>query len=91
MSWSNKVPDGFFLNVRWHFDGNIPDKMWQSFRKKFIKEHASGWSCSKLYDKYGKSVRVDLRCTDVTAVGANTLDTLDFLHTTLSLIVVKEV
>lgn len=90
MSWGNRFPDGFVANYRFNIEGNIPDKTWKSFRTKFLKQNAPGWACSKLYDKYSKSFRVDVRTTDVNHMNAVSKDTLDLIVATLSLLAVKE-
>jgi hypothetical protein len=85
-------PDGFVANMKWRFDGNIPDKVWKQFRTKFAKEHAKGWHVKKLFRPWrsGGEVVVSFKTTDPNVAREIASDQWEFLKATLSLLAVKE-
>lgn len=91
MSYATGWPDGFVANMKWRFDGNIPDKVWRQFRTKFAKEHAKGWAVKKLYKGWHNAgeVVISFKTTDPNVAREITADQWEFLKATLSLLAVK--
>lgn len=93
MSFGNKIPMGFMATMKREFEGDLPEKVWRSFRIKFIKEHAPGWEVKKLHNRYGRkggNVCVTFRTTNPNTANL-TADQWEFLKATLSLLAVKGV
>lgn len=85
-------PDGFVANMKWRFEGNIPDKVWKNFRTKFAAEHSPGWKVKKNYRKWrgGGEVTVSFHTTDPQVAATMPPDQWEFLKATLSLLAVKQ-
>lgn len=93
MSGSSPFPMGFVANMKWHFDGEIPDKAWKSFRTQFSQEHAPGWVVRKqtTRSRYYRqsSVVVSFRTTNPDTAREMSSEQWEFLKAMISLLVTQ--
>lgn len=84
---------GFVANMKWQFEGDIPVKVWKTFRTKFAKEHAPGWKVKKCHQDWGRNggtVTVSFHTTSPDTAREISAEQWEFLKATISLLVTKQ-